>query len=247
MDVVDRAYEALDNKDADALAACMAQDITVQLINDPAFHGRETAREFFAARLSMVAEPEHTTVNRWEVGDTDICEDTSHTKRLNGERVSVKGLAFWKVRDGQIADLHVYEDLSPFADDFAGHRVGGESEAPHWSLAFFDALDRRDVDGLAGLLADTASYQLGSTEPVTGVAEVRRSVEGLLGRFVALRHDLEAMHEVDDDVTVLQFEATYATAGGAVLRVPEAAVVRRSGGGAVTDVRSFMDLTAADA
>lgn len=246
MEVVDRAYEALDKKDADGLAACLAEDVKVQLINDPAFTGRETAREFFGARLSMVAEPEHTTVNRWEVGDTDICEDTSHTKRLNGERVSVKGLAFWKVREGLIGDLHVYEDLSPFADDFAGHRMGGDVEAPHWSLAFFDALDRRDVDAIVELLVPDASYQLGSTEPVTGTAEVRRKVEGLLERFPAMRHDLEATHEVDGDVTVLQFEAIYATGRGTILRVPEAAIVRRRGD-RITDVRSFMDLTAADA
>lgn len=244
MEVVDRAYAALDNKDADGFADCLSEDVTVQLINDPAFHGREVAREFFGARLSMVAEPEHTTVNRWEAADTDICEDTSHTKRLNGERVSVKGLAFWKVRDGRIFDLHVYEDLSPFADDFAGHQAGAPAEPSHWALSFFAALDARDVDGVMATLADGASYQLGSTEPVDGTAEVRARVEGLLERFTAVRHDLEALHDVGDDVVVLQFDATYATPAGAILRVPEAAVVRRTPGG-LSEVRSFMDLTAA--
>ncbi|MCU1458752.1 MAG: nuclear transport factor 2 family protein [Actinomycetia bacterium] len=244
MKIVDSAYEALDSKDGSGFADCLAEDVRIQLINDPAIHGRENAREFFTARLAMVDEPEHTTINLWELDDTVICEDASHTKRLNGERVSVKGLAFWRVKDEEIFDLRVYEDLSPFADDFAAHQVEGDAPAEHWSLGFFRALDARDVDAATALLSDDATYQLGSTEEVASKPAVRAKLEEFLGEYPAIRHDLLGTRDVDDSLALLQFTTSYATGNGRIVTIPEAAIVRRSGG-RVTAVRSFMDLTTA--
>ncbi len=94
----------------------------------------------------------------------------------------------------------------------------------------FRAIDGKDADAFAALLAPDGEFRFGNLPPVCGRNAVREFVAGFFASIAALTHVVEASWQVGDDL-ICHGRVTYTRHDGSTLAVPFANMLRTSPAG----------------
>lgn len=92
----------------------------------------------------------------------------------------------------------------------------------------FSAIDARDTETFAGVLAEDAVFRFGSAPPVEGRAAIAAAVDGFFGSIAALRHDLHKTL-ASGDTLVCEGEVTYTRLDDSEITLPFTDVFELSG------------------
>lgn len=94
----------------------------------------------------------------------------------------------------------------------------------------FRAIDAKDADAFAALLAPDCEFRFGNLPTVHGRVAVREFVAGFFASIAELAHVVEASWQVGDDL-ICHGRVTYTRHDGSTLAVPFANMLRRSPAG----------------
>ena len=96
--------------------------------------------------------------------------------------------------------------------------------------SLFRAIDGKDADAFAALLAPECEFRFGNLPPVQGRTAVREFVAGFFASIAELTHTIEASWQVGDDL-LCHGRVTYTRHDGSTLGVPFANILRTSSAG----------------
>lgn len=105
------------------------------------------------------------------------------------------------------------------------------------------AVDAGDAEAFASWFADDATYVFANAEPLTGRAAITAATAGAAGALPWVRHTVEQVAEVGDQL-FCRFTIETAAPDGTPLALPCVTVIRLAGD-RITDYRVHMDLTPA--
>lgn len=83
----------------------------------------------------------------------------------------------------------------------------------------FSAIDARDTETFAGVLADDATFRFGSALPVRGREEISAAVDGFFGSIAGLNHVLHTTLATGDTL-VCEGDVTYTRHDGSEITLP---------------------------
>jgi len=112
-DMVKTLYQAVDSLDVAALAPFLANDVTFQLGNFPAIHGKEPALEANDGFFKTIASMRHTIDGIWAQGPTVICNGNVTYTRLDGTELTIPFATILFLANDKITTYQVYADVSP--------------------------------------------------------------------------------------------------------------------------------------
>jgi limonene-1,2-epoxide hydrolase len=113
----EQLFTDIDSMEPDRFAAHLAKDVTMRFGNAEPIHGRDAAREAWAAFCQNIKGVGHDLVAQWTVEDATIVEaNVTYTRHDNSE-VTVPVVTIYRERGGEINDYRIYIDLAPL---FAG-------------------------------------------------------------------------------------------------------------------------------
>lgn len=105
-------YTAVDEMNAEGVVDHVTDDVQFQLGNFEPLSGRAAVKDSNAAFFGTIKAMRHTISGIWSSGDTAICDGTVHYTRLDRSEHEVPFAAHFGLRNGKIADYHVYVDIS---------------------------------------------------------------------------------------------------------------------------------------
>jgi ketosteroid isomerase-like protein len=98
-----------------------------------------------------------------------------------------------------------------------------------WMAGLFAAIDRRDADAFADLLAEDVVFRFGNAAPVRGRTAAREAVSGFFASVAAIHHGVEDVWRCGAHA-ICRGVVTYTRADGSTLAVPVANVLALSEG-----------------
>jgi ketosteroid isomerase-like protein len=111
-DWIEGLFRAIDNKDADAMAAYLAEDASFRFGNGPPVHGREAIREAVDQFFSAVAALRHRLHDIWNQPQALICSGEVTYTRHDASELSVPFANILKLDGGLIREYVIYVDAS---------------------------------------------------------------------------------------------------------------------------------------
>ncbi|WP_299959401.1 nuclear transport factor 2 family protein [uncultured Roseobacter sp.] len=112
-----RYLEVLDEKDIDAYAAFLADDVSIQFGNAPAVEGKAAVVEMLAGYWQSFKSIEHDLTNIYGTDRAYVLEALNHYKRHDGKKVTVRAVAFTDKDDnGLVSSIRVFGDTSALFD-----------------------------------------------------------------------------------------------------------------------------------
>ncbi len=109
---------ALDNRDVDAFADYLADDVTIQFGNAEPVSGKAAVTGMLGQYWQSFAGLEHDLTNIYGDDRAYVLEALNHYVRHDGGRVTVRAVAFTDVNDeGLVDSVRIYGDMAPV---FAG-------------------------------------------------------------------------------------------------------------------------------
>jgi ketosteroid isomerase-like protein len=105
----------------------------------------------------------------------------------------------------------------------------------------FATTDAKDVEANAAYLTDDVELRFGNNEPVVGKAAVIAMSKEFFGSLSSLRHEIQSVWTVEDDVVITEMTVHYERLDGQRLSLPCANIFRLRDG-LVADYRIFMDI-----
>ncbi len=112
-----RYLEVLDDKDIDAYAAFLADDVSIQFGNAPAVEGKAAVVEMLAGYWQSFKSIEHDLTNIYGTDRAYVLEALNHYKRHDGKKVTVRAVAFTDKDDnGLVSSIRVFGDTSALFD-----------------------------------------------------------------------------------------------------------------------------------
>jgi ketosteroid isomerase-like protein len=112
-DLIRRIFATFDAQDVPTLAAFMADDIRLRLVNGDETHGKTAFVEAVNGFLASIAAVRHQVLNVWTDRDIVGAEFDVHYTRLDGGQVTLPCCNVVRVRDGLIAEYRSYLDSMP--------------------------------------------------------------------------------------------------------------------------------------
>jgi uncharacterized protein (TIGR02246 family) len=109
--------------------------------------------------------------------------------------------------------------------------------------AMCSAVDRGDAAAFASWFADDAYYRFGNGEGTTGRAAIIAATQGAADALPWIRHHVDQVAHVDDQL-FCRFTISTANPAGAEVDLPCVTVIRL-GDGEIIDYRVHMELAAA--
>jgi ketosteroid isomerase-like protein len=109
-------FAAIDGGDVDAVTATLHDDVIVRLGNGPPIHRSKAFTDLYAQLTSSISAIRHELHDVWTAAEDKairVVAMTVHYTRLDGDVVSVPCCNVLRLRDGAIAEYHVYIDLTP--------------------------------------------------------------------------------------------------------------------------------------
>jgi uncharacterized protein (TIGR02246 family) len=104
-------------------------------------------------------------------------------------------------------------------------------------------VDAGDADGFAAWFADDASYTFGNSDPISGPAAIRDATAGAAAAFPWLRHSVDQVAQLDDQL-FCRFTIHTEAADGREVRMPCVTVIWMEHG-QIVDYRVHVDLAPA--
>jgi ketosteroid isomerase-like protein len=112
-ELVTKLYQAVDTREAAALAPFLSPSVTFQLGNNPPVNGREAVLEINASFFTSIAGMAHTIDAIWSQGANIICNGSVRYTRFDGSHLSIPFATILTTERGLIHDYKVYADVSP--------------------------------------------------------------------------------------------------------------------------------------
>lgn len=112
-DLIRRIFATFDTHDVPTLAAFMADDIRLRLVNADETHGKTAFVAAVNGFLTSIAAVRHQVLNVWTDRDIVVAEFDVHYTRLDGGQVTLPCCNVFRVRDGLIAEYRSYMDATP--------------------------------------------------------------------------------------------------------------------------------------
>ena len=108
------------------------------------------------------------------------------------------------------------------------------------------SVDAGDVEGFASWFAPDAVYRFGNSEPTVGVEAVAAATRGAVTSLPWVRHTVDQVAEIDDQL-FCRFTIETVDRAGRPVAMPCVTVITMSGGDPdrIVDYRVHMDLTPA--
>lgn len=112
-DIVQAGYDSLHNGDLPGLLACVAEDVVISRPALLAWGGVQRGRDYFAhviGRMISCADFQITGSDIFE-GDVDVVGTLAYTltARNTGEKLKIKIVEIFRVEDGLITRMDVYD------------------------------------------------------------------------------------------------------------------------------------------
>ena len=108
-----RYLEVLDDKDIDAYAAFLADDVSIQFGNAPAVEGKAAVVEMLGGYWQSFKSIEHDLTNIYGTDRAYVLEALNHYERHDGKKVTVRAVAFTDKDDnGLVSSIRVFGDTS---------------------------------------------------------------------------------------------------------------------------------------
>ncbi len=105
----------------------------------------------------------------------------------------------------------------------------------------FATTDAKDVEANAAYLTDDIELRFGNNEPVVGKAACIAMSKEFFASLSSLRHEIQSVWTVEDDVVITEMTVHYERLDGQRLSLPCANIFRLRDG-LVADYRIFMDI-----
>jgi ketosteroid isomerase-like protein len=105
----------------------------------------------------------------------------------------------------------------------------------------FATTDAKDVEANAAYLTDDIELRFGNNEPVVGKAAYIAMSKEFFASLSSLRHEIQSVWTVEDDVVITEMTVHYERLDGQRLSLPCANIFRLRDG-LVADYRIFMDI-----
>ena len=112
-ELITKLYQAIDTREAAALAPFLSPSVTFQLGNNPPVNGREAVLEINASFFTSIAGMAHTIDAIWSQGANIICNGSVRYTRFDGSHLSIPFATILTTERGLIHDYKVYADVSP--------------------------------------------------------------------------------------------------------------------------------------
>lgn len=116
------------------------------------------------------------------------------------------------------------------------------ADVPAWIVAYYDAADALDMEGLLALHTDDSTATVGNHPTLQGKDAIREGIGQLWSLLRAMRHTFVRTWEVDGGaVGILDARVTYVLQNGRAVTVPVMTILTRRGE-LVSDLRFCIDM-----
>ncbi len=105
----------------------------------------------------------------------------------------------------------------------------------------FGDIDLMEPDRFVRHLDPDVVFRFGNNPAAIGRAAVREAVTGFFTTIAGMRHDVLALHE-DGEVVTVRADVTYTRTDGGIVTVPNADILTFGRDGLVQDWQIFIDL-----
>ncbi len=113
-----RYLSVLDEKDINAYAGFLADDVYIQFGNAPAIEGKKAVVEMLGGYWQSFKTLEHDLLNIYGTDKTYVLEALNYYERHDGRKVTVRAVAFTdKNDDGLVASVRIFGDTSPLFEN----------------------------------------------------------------------------------------------------------------------------------
>jgi steroid delta-isomerase-like uncharacterized protein len=208
VEIVRRGYDAFNNRNMDALAALIAENVVWHvsgrslLAGD--YHGRETTFAYFDRLHSLTNGTYQSELHVAVGGDEHVISIDNSSARRNGRTYEENELVVFRFRDGRIVEAW-QAFMSPYAHDAffsttAPHETGGLPVKV--ARAYLRGWNDHDGAAVARLFATDGTYVDPTLPgPLSGEA-IAEHVTGLVAAFPDLTFAVEGISVDGDRVTV---------------------------------------------
>lgn len=105
---------ALDEKDIDAYAVFLAEDVELIMNNAEPVRGLDAVREGLSGYWQSFGDLEHELVNIYGTDDSFVLEALNHYTTADGRSVTLRAVAFTdRNDDGAVTSVRLYSDTAP--------------------------------------------------------------------------------------------------------------------------------------
>ena len=111
-DFIHDLYQTVDQRNAEALATFLADDVQFAIGNGDPIDGKQSVVSANAAFFSSVKNMHHQIDNVWTQGDNIICNGRVDYVRLDASAFSASFATVLEIKQNQIIDYRVYADIS---------------------------------------------------------------------------------------------------------------------------------------
>lgn len=109
-----RYLTAMDDKDVEAYADFLSDDISVQFNNDPPMTGKQTVKQGLSKYWQSFDRIEHDLTNIYGTDQNYVLEALNYYVRKDGKPATVKAVAFTDLdEEGKVVSVRIYQDVSP--------------------------------------------------------------------------------------------------------------------------------------
>ena len=113
IELVERIFKVIDNKDATGFAAFFSDDAVFKFGNAPAISGKANIHNAVADFFSKLKGLKHRIQDVWLEDDVIICEGEVTYMRKDDDKLTLPFADILRMRDGLIVDYRIYMDVSP--------------------------------------------------------------------------------------------------------------------------------------
>ena len=110
--MIDKLFQSIDAKNADAFAALIAPDGEFCFANLPPVVGRDAVREFVTGFFASIASVSHVVEASWQVADALICQGRVSYTRHNGSVLTVPFANVMRTSPSGFTRYQIYADTS---------------------------------------------------------------------------------------------------------------------------------------
>ena len=110
---VERAYAAVDRKDAAGYAECLTEDVWFRFANNEPVTGRDTVRQVLHQFFSSFETIRHRMIGEWRQDETLIIAADVTYGRRDGSSVTLPGATIYWMRGDQAERAQVFIDVAP--------------------------------------------------------------------------------------------------------------------------------------
>jgi len=106
--------KAMDNRDIEAYAEFLADNVRVQFNNEPPLQGKAAAMAGLGPYWQRFARIEHELTNIYGSDTNYVLEALNHYQRHDGQPVTVRAVACTDLNaEGQVESVRIYHDVTP--------------------------------------------------------------------------------------------------------------------------------------